>query len=1007
MPRFSDDELTRLKAIPLLDLCRDYGIELRAAGKDWKGRCPFHDDDGPSFVVTPGKNLWNCLGACGSGGDTIALVMKKEGVSFRHACEKLRARLGAAPPPAILTTRVGTAHDILCTPAEAAEDATLLATVAEFYHRTFCNEPAAMKYLQARACFHPEAVNVFRLGYANRTLGYRVPPQETLAGRELKKRLQAVGVIRKSTGHEHLNGCVVFPIPAYVPGLPCEASAKHGPHSAPIVQLYGRRLNVTTKEGRHFYLERPKRGLWNAAGLLPGAEWLLTEALIDGLTLWAHGFRHVTASHGVNSFTPDHWALLEERKPPRVVIGYDADTAGDAQTAPLAKELAARGVAAWRLLLPPGKDLNDVAREADDPPAALRRLIDGAKKISGPVVVAAPSLPESPDASRAPSSLAAKAAKEEAASPAVSLSNSPAAALTVTKHDGEETILAVDGREYRIRGLAKNTGFETLKVSLRVSVAGGPCRAEARQSEGGWHLDTLDLAQAKQRAAFVAAAADETGLKAELLKRDVGRVLLQLEELQEQRLRAQVAAPSEPPMAPELRERALALLRDPRLWELIVEHAHACGIAGERTNVRVGYLAATSRLLARPIMIIIQSSSAAGKTTLMDAILAFMPPGRRIKYSALTGQALFYMTGADLRHKILAIVEEEGAEKASYALKLLQSEGELCIAAPGKDPHSGRMETQEYRVAGPVMIFLTTTSHELNDELQNRSIVLTVDESREQTERIHALQRAARTEAGLARQTQREALLALHRAAQTLLEPLPVFNPYAEKLRFLSDQLRTRRDHEKYQLLIDALALLHQHQRARKLIDGRPHIVATLDDIARANELAHEILGRGLDDLPPQTRRLLGLVQDMQRKRGAKAGPWRRRDLRAFTGWGDTQLKVHLARLVDLEYVLTQRDPEHLNGQLYELLYDGDVTAGRPHLSGLIDVEELRKADYEKNRSGQNDDRSGVGRPSVGGQSGVGRGGENAASDGAPGASAPERENPPKNAHQDDNANAA
>ncbi|MGH8018654.1 MAG: DNA primase, partial [Opitutaceae bacterium] len=601
----------------------------------------------------------------------------------------------------------------------------------------------------------------------------------------------------------------------------------------------------------------------------------------------------------------------------------DADTAGEAQTAPLAKELAARGVAAWRLVLPPGQDINDVARNADDPPAALRRLIDGAKKIAGPVVVAVakPEAAPSLDASRALSSLAAEAAKEEAAA-APSCPSLPSVQLL--KNDAEEILLAIDGREYRVRGLAKNTGFETLKISLRVA-----CGER-------WHLDTIDLAQAKGRAAFVAAAAGETGLKSELLKRDVGRVLLKLEEIQEQRLRAQVAAPAEPPLPPELRERALALLRDPRLWELIVEHAHACGIAGERTNVRVGYLAAVSRLLERPIMIIIQSSSAAGKTTLMDAILAFMPPERRIKYSAMTGQALFYMTGADLRHKILAIVEEEGAEKASYALKLLQSEGELRIAAPGKDPHSGRMETQEYRVSGPVAIFLTTTSHELNDELQNRSLVLTVDESREQTERIHALQREARTEAGLARRAQREELLALHRAAQTLLEPLPVFNPYGEKLRFLSTQLRTRRDHEKYQLLIDALALLHQHQRARKTIAGRVHVVATLDDIARANDLAHEILGRGLDDLPPQTRRLLGLVQDMQRTRGAKAGPWRRRDLRAFTGWSDTALKVHLARLVDLEYVLPERDPAHAQGVLYELLFDGEVTATKPHLSGLI-----------------------------------------------------------------------
>jgi len=102
----------------------------------------------------------------------------------------------------------------------------------------------------------------------------------------------------------------------------------------------------------------------------------------------------------------------------------------------------------------------------------------------------------------------------------------------------------------------------------------------------------------------------------------------------------------------------------------------------------------------------------------MEAELAFVPPEERVKYSALTGQALSYTwADADLRHKILAIVEEEGAEKASYALKLLQSEGELTIASTGKDPHTGRMETQEYHVEGPVMIFLTTTAVDIDEEL--------------------------------------------------------------------------------------------------------------------------------------------------------------------------------------------------------------------------------------------------------------------------------------------------
>ncbi len=135
----------------------------------------------------------------------------------------------------------------------------------------------------------------------------------------------------------------------------------------------------------------------------------------------------------------------------------------------------------------------------------------------------------------------------------------------------------------------------------------------------------------------------------------------------------------------------------------------------------------------------------------MDAVLSLMPEEERVSYSAMTGQSLFYMGETDLQHKILAIVEEEGAERASYALKLLQSEGELTIASTGKDPASGRLVTEEYRVTGPVMIFLTTTAMDVDEELLNRCLVLTVDEGREQTRAIHERQRESADAGGAAR----------------------------------------------------------------------------------------------------------------------------------------------------------------------------------------------------------------------------------------------------------------
>jgi hypothetical protein len=293
------------------------------------------------------------------------------------------------------------------------------------------------------------------------------------------------------------------------------------------------------------------------------------------------------------------------------------------------------------------------------------------------------------------------------------------------------------------------------------------------------------------------------------------------------------------------------------------------------------------------------------------------------------------------------VVEEAGAEKASYALKLLQSEGELTIASTGKDPATGKMITQEYHVEGPVMIFLTTTAIDMDEELQNRCLTLAVDESAEQTGRIHQLQRERRTLAGLVAKEERKDLLRQLRNAQRLLAPVEIINPYAPSLTFPTGRTRNRRDHEKYLTLIDSIALLHQHQREIKTLSTplgagtACFIQVTLEDIALANQLAPEVLGRSLDELPPQTRRLLGHVQELVRKkRSTKQATFSRKELREACGWSLTQVRVHLERLVDLEYLALRHG--RLGSQfIYELLLDPDTPETVAHI-GLIDVEKLK-----------------------------------------------------------------
>jgi len=936
MARIPDEEIQRLKReVSLERLVEASGVELRRHGANLVGRCPWHEDKGPSLVVTPSKNLWHCLGACQQGGSVIDWVMKARGVSFRHAVEILRNDAPLAPTN-------GNRRRVLPSPVETdAEDREVLAQVVAYYHETLKQSPEALGYLESRGLRSSEAISHFQLGFANRTLGYRLP------GPKARERLQRLGVIRES-GHEHFNGSLVIPIFG---------------EAGEVLGMYGRKVTpeYRLRKGTplHLYLPGPHRGLFNTSALRASRTVILCEALIDALTFWCAGFRNVTASYGVEGFTADHLSTFERHGTGRVLIAYDRDEAGERAAASLSEKLMAMGIECFRIQFPKGMDANEYALKVTPAEKSLGVLVRNAVWLgkgkrtvvldrdftveaeeppSEPSETAGGTEPAAETADRAPaeapSSLAALAAKKE----------------TLADTTADEVTLTFGDRRYRVRGLSKNLSYDCLRVNLLAS------------REEGIHVDTLDLYSARHRAAFVKQAAAELGASEETVKKDLGRILLALEEQQEERIR-QALEPktNEVSLTPAEREAAMELLSDPRLLDRILADFESCGVVGEETNKLTAYLAAVSRKLEEPLAVIVQSGSAAGKSSLMEAALAFVPEEERVKYSAMTGQSLFYMGETDLKHKVLAIVEEQGAERATYALKLLQSEGELTIASTGKDPASGRLVTQEYRVCGPVMIFLTTTAIEVDEELLNRCVVLTVDEDREQTRAIHRLQRERQTLEGLLARKDREAVLKVHQDAQRLLRPVLVANPYARHLTFLDDRTRTRRDHVKYLTLIRAIALLHQYQRPVRTVEHRGEAVAylevTLEDIAVANRLAHQVLGRSLDELPPQTRRLLFALDRMvgeacaRQQIDRKDVHFSRRAIREATGWSHTQVRVHLERLVELEYVLVHRGGRGQSFE-YELLYDGRGEDGAPFLAGLIDVEALKKAPYDGDLAG-------------------------------------------------------
>jgi len=1000
--RVPDDIVEQMKQeISIVRLVEARGIKLRIVGKNRMGLCPFHPDKTPSLSVTPSTNKWHCMG-CGKGGTVIDWVKYSEGVSFRHALEILKKDhlpLAAGPIQSIKTSTVRKLPPLI---DASADNKKLMQTVVDYYHRTLLTEPEAQKYLVKRGLKSSEMMEHFKLGYANRSMPLHLPASNRVAGDAQRSRLKELGVIRNQTpGHEHFNGSVVVPIFNL---------------DGDVVQMYGRKITPNLRVGTpdHLYLPGPLRGVWNEQAFLASKEIILCEALIDALTFWCAGYRNVTAIYGVNNFTDDHRAAFQRHGIKRVYLAFDRDDAGERAATTHGAELMAMGLDCYRVELPKGMDANEYALKMQPPSLSFGVLLNSAAwlgKGPGPAVrgveASTYALPEivQKTLDRVPAEPAEEMVMDEDATTAakekmieeesilaeieadVEEAPEPSEPTEIADHvlplaavveppvarpmplsaPAEPQVKVLDDvvtvtigtREYRVLGLEKNTSLGTMRVNIRVSGV---------NVRGEWlyHGDTLDMELARQRSVFIKQTAHELGAKEETIHREVGKLWTALGDVQRDQMKKLLEAPPEEAlMTADEQAAAMELLRDPRLIERVLADFDLCGVVGEEINKKVSYLAAVSRLLSKPLAVVVQSSSAAGKSSLMEAVLDFMPEEQREEYSAMTGQALYYMGQKNLKHKILAVAEEEGASRAAYALKLLQSEGKLKIASTGKDPVNGKMVTHEYIVEGPVMIFLTTTAQDVDEELLNRCLVLTVNEEQEQTRAIHRKQREAQTIEGLWARRDRSKVVRLHRNAQRLLRPIEVVNNHAAEMPDFPDAVtRTRRDHMKLLTLVQSIALLHQHQREIKTStrngETLEYIEASEADVKLAHTLIRQVLGPSLDELPPHTRRLLVAVDAMVTAESERLQIERhkvhftRRTVRQYTRWGDTQLRMHMKRLEEMEYLAVKRGG---NGQtfVYQL---------------AVDLEGIAEADVHPNRAGLEGDLAGGARVPSGGVAG-------------------------------------
>ena len=696
--------------------------------------------------------------------------------------------------------------------------------------------------------------------------------------------LKEIGILN-AKGHELFYGSVTFPI---------------YDQQGNVTLIYGRKIN--DQENNHLYLPGPRNGVFNWQCVKTNETVILTESIIDALTLYNAGFKNTIPCYGTHGLTQSHLDLVKQHAVKTIYLCLNGDKPGVDATATMTTKLSAIAQV-HPIMLPDNQDINRFFSLVANPVDAFNALLFKVDPTLTKTIKKAPE--EKTDSIR----------KTE-----------NGWAITYGK------------REYEVIGITKS------QTKLKATVKG----IKTVQGKRRFHVDTVDFYASRSRSLLIAGLTDIFGEKESVIADDLNKMMEHIEgqinNLKEQSDDVQNAV-----ISPADKADALSLLKNPNMLAEIIADFETAGYTGDDINKLLCYIAAISRKLDHPISMMIQSRSAAGKSFLQDTVLSFIPDEDFIKYTRLTDQSLFYKEQDSLKHKILAIEELDGMSGAVYSIRAIQSSGQITVAYTGKDPMTGTMKTEENTVNGSVMMFVTTTAVDIDNETASRFMFSSLDESAAKTAAILKKQREKHTLNGLFNQLDMAKITKKHQTANRLLQPIHVINPYANLLTFSTKSIRVHREHDKYLNLIAAIAYLFQYQREIKKATHQgkaiAYITVKITDIEKAHHIANEVLGNSLNELSTPSRKLLQLTQKMVLEKSQeppKEYHFSRRQIREYTGWSDFQIRTHIRELEEMEYLYSVAG-KHGKEYIYELNYTGGGEDGGHFLIGLISIAELKK----------------------------------------------------------------
>ncbi len=688
---------------------------------------------------------------------------------------------------------------------------------------------------------------------------------------------------------KELRECVVFPL-----------KDKEGK----IVSFYGRSIN-NSKNGGHYYTTN-RSGLYLCYPYLNTRKLIITESIIDALTLKKYTKYQVLALYGTNGFNNEHRKILSQLKQLKEVVFFlDGDEAGRKAISKYSKEIhkIKPEITISKVKTPENEDPNSLIQGHEA--TILDYLIDNRSIIYN----GSKSSKESEFISTS---------KLDTRNPNYLYYEDDNIHITMF---GGITLFPID--RLKITFLLKKLGSHNPRHSIR---------------------DGLDL----YKDDFVDRLIKKLSEKLEISNKDlqimISELTTELEEYRKEQIENQKPKKALKRILTQKRiNAAINWLKKPKLLERTNQLIGESGVVGEEINRLLMYLIFTSRLREQPLHIMSLGASASGKTYLQETVAKLIPEEEKIEITTLSENALYYYKDKELKNKLLVIEDLDGAQddKIQYALRELMSKRKITKTIPIKDS-KGNYETITLQVEGPISLSGTTTKEKIYEDNSNRSILIYLDNGKKQKDAIMDYQRSS--SAGQINESKENEIKEFMKDVQSVLKPIKVVNPYAPKLIIPEVVFKPLRTNAHYLNFIEIITFYKQCQREVKVDqNGENYIETHLEDIKEANFLLKDVLLAKSDELTNASRSFLEMIKRYLKEHNKMT--FYSKELRKKYRIAPATLKRHLYELTRYSY-LKIIGGSRFNGYEYELELEETYLNLKKNIENALDktYEKLKES---------------------------------------------------------------